>query len=147
MEITLPESSLFLLFFTSNIDTMDSELKSGEVSEKEEQFILNCVNKMGFYDDFYSQTQLESAIAKYENVKGGSVDQDDFIEQCAEILLSSPPDRDMTFYLCIKILFLEGKPKESDELYLGNLERILEVNPAVADVCYGIETLNRILYE
>lgn len=146
-KITLPESSLFLLFFTANIDTMDSELRSGELTEKEEQFILNCVNKWGFYDDFYSQEQLESAITKYQNIKGGSIDQDDFIEQCAEILLSSPEHRDMTFYLCVKIIFFEGKPTEEMGLYIGKLERILEVKPAVADVCFGIETLNNILYE
>ncbi len=145
-KLTLPEASLFLLFFTSNIDTMDSDLRTGELSEKEETFILNCVNKWEFYNDFYSQTQLVSAIAKYQDVKNGSVDEDDFIEQCAELLLTSPPHRDMTYYLCTKILFLEGNPNENEGLYLGNLERILEVNPAVADVTYGIEILNKILY-
>src|SRR5689334_12178559 len=144
-QMTLPQASLFLLLFTSNVDTMDSELQSGELSEKEEKFILNCVNKWSFYGSFYTQTSLESAIAKYQDIKNASTDESDFIEQCAEILLPSPPHRDMTFYLCTKILFLEGKPNEKDGIYLGNLERILEVNPGVADVCFGIETLNHIL--
>ena len=92
--MTLPESSLFLLLFSADIDTMNSELRGGgELSEKEEDFILKCVNKWGFYDDFYSQTQLQSAIDKYQYVKRGSIGVEDFIEQCAEILIEAPPLR------------------------------------------------------
>ena len=119
--ITLPESSLFLLLLSSDIDTMNSELiGGGELSEKEEEFILKCVTKWGFYDDFYSQTQLQSAIDKYQHMKGRSISVEDFIEQCAEVLTKEPPFRDITFYLCLEILFLDGKVEydSKEEIYI-----------------------------
>ncbi len=145
--ITLPESSLFLLLFSANIDTMDSQLKAGELSEKEQELILKCVSKWGFYDDFYTQSQLESAIEKYQLVKRSSTDEDDFIEQCAEILIKEPPLRDITYYLCLEIIFLNGgiENESREAIYISNLEYILGVNPAVADFIFGLEIFKIIL--
>jgi hypothetical protein len=145
--ITLPESSLFLLLFSANIDTMDSQLRAGELSEKEEQFILKCVNKWEFYDDFYSQTQLESAIEKYQVVKLSSTDEEDFIEQCAEILIKEPPLRDITYYLCLEIIFLNGgiENESREEIYISNLEHLLGLNPDVANFIFGMEIFKTIL--
>src|SRR5712692_4796096 len=126
--ITLPESSLFLLLFAANID---AELTNGELTDQEESLILRCSNKWRFYDDFYSQEQMEAAIGKYQRFKKGSVDADDFIEQCAEVLVTEPPLRDMTYYLCNEILFMKGQiSKDSPEDNLiAKLERILQVDP------------------
>ena len=146
---TLSESSLFLLLFSANVDTMDNEssLESGELTEPEEALILNVCNKWGFYECFSSQDQLEAAIGKYQRFKGGSLNREDFIEQCAELLKNEPPLRDMTFYLCLEIIFLNGRPgKDSKEdLLIGELERILDVNPVVADFVFGLDVFKIIL--
>lgn len=142
--ITVPESSLFLLLFAANID---AELTNGELTEDEESLILRCSNKWGVYDDFYSQEQMEAAIGKYQRFKAGSVDADDFIEQCAEVLITEPPLRDITYYLCNEILFMKGRPSErSAEMDLiGKLERILDVGSGVADFIFGQQVFEAIL--
>jgi len=146
-KITLPESSLFLLLLSANVD---ADLTDGELTEDEEKYILKCTSKWGFYDDFYSQSQLEASIKKYKDVLNGSIrseNEEDFIEQCAEILLTSPPHRDMTYYLCLEILFLKGKiEKESKEdILIGELEVQLKLNPDVADFIFGLKILKTIL--
>lgn len=146
-KITLPESSLFLLLLSANVD---ADLTAGELTEDEEKYILKCTTKWGFYDDFYSQQQIEVAIKKYHDVLNGSIrseNEEDFIEQCAEILLTSPPHRDMTFYLCLEILFLKGKVKEGskEDILLGELQYQLKLNPDVADFIYGLEIFKTIL--
>jgi len=144
MNITVPESSLFLLLLAANVD---AELTEGELTESEEALILRCANKWQFYDDFYSQSELEAAIQKYQELKQASDDYDWFIEQCAGPLLTSPPHRDMTYYLCVQILFLGGriaKDSREDDL-IGKLERILDVSPAVADFIFGLEIMKTVL--
>lgn len=146
-KITLPESSLFLLLLCANID---ADLTNGELTEDEEKYILMLVNKWGFYDDFYSQSQLEGAIQKYHNVLNGSIrstNEEDFIEQCAEILVTEPPIRDITYYLCLEILFLKGRiAKDSkEEILIGELEYQLKVSPDVADFIFGQQIFKTIL--
>jgi hypothetical protein len=144
-EITLPESSLFLLLRSANID---AELTNGELTEDEEKLILRCVNKWGFYDDFYTQDQLVSAIKKYQDVYKDSYNDEDFITQCAEILINKPPIRDITYYLCNEIIFLPGRPQRDskEEYFLNQLERILKVDPAISTFLFGLEVFKRILY-
>lgn len=142
--MTVPESSLFLLLYVANID---AQLTNGELTEDEESLILRCANKWSFYDDFYSQEQMVAAIGRYQRFKTGSVDADDFIEQCAEVLITEPPLRDITYYLCNEILFMKGRPaEESAEMDLiGKLERILEVESGVADFIFGQQVFEAIL--
>jgi len=146
-KITLPESSLFLLLLCANID---ADLTDGELTEDEEKYILELVSKWEFYDDFYSQSQLESAIQKYHNALNGSIrsaNEEDFIEQCAEILVTEPPIRDITYYLCLEILFLKGRVEKDskEEVVLGELQYQLKLNPDVADFIYGLEIFKIIL--
>lgn len=144
--ITLPESSLFLLLRSANID---AELTEGELTEDEETLILQCVNKWGFYDDFYTQDQLVAAIGKYQSVYSEAYNDEDFITQCAELLINEPPIRDITYYLCNKIIFFTGRPQRDskEEFFMNQLERILDVNTEVSIFLFGLEVFNKILYD
>jgi len=145
-ELTLPESSLFLLLRSANLD---GELTNGELTEDEEALILRCVNKWGFYDDFYTQEQLVAAIKKYQNVYNDSYNDEDFIIRCAKLLVDEPPIRDITFYLCNKIIFLTGRPERDskEEYFLNQLERNLNVDLSVSTFLFGLEVFNKILFE
>ena len=145
-DITLPESSLFLLLRSANID---AELTDGELTKAEETLILQCVNKWGFYDDFYTQNQLVAAIEKYQNVYREAYNDEDFITQCAELLINEEPIRDITYYLCNKIIFFAGRPQRDskEEFLMNQLERILDVNTEVSTFLFGLEVFNNILYD
>jgi hypothetical protein len=143
-EISLPESSLFLLLRTANLD---ADLTDGELTRDEETLILQCVNKWGFYDDFYTQNQLVAAIKKYQDVYRDSYNDEDFITQCAVLLRNEPPFRDITYYLCNKIIFQTGRPQRDskEDFFMNQLERILNINPEVSIFLYGLEVFNKIL--
>lgn len=140
---TVPEASLFLLLLSANVDTTSDKfgLKGGELTGQEEAFILDLCNRWSFYADVSSQSQIESAIAKYQHVKSLSLNREDFIEQCAELLTPEPVLRDITYYLCLEILFMNGRLIEDsvEEDLMLKLERIMKINPSVADFVFGLE--------
>jgi len=140
---TFPEATLFLLLFAANVDTATDRfrLEGGELSQQEEAFILGLCNAWGFFESVSSQSDLEAAIAKYHWVKGLSLNQDDFIEQCAASFPPEPAMRDLTYYLCLEILFLNGRIERDsvEEDLMAKLERILKISPAVADFVFGLE--------
>lgn len=140
---TPPEATLFLLFLAANVDTTTDRfrLEAGELSEQEEAFILGLCNSWGFFESVSTQSDLEAAIAKYQWVKSLSLNQNDFIEQCAASLPPEPALRDLTYYLCLEILFLNGRIERGsvEEDLMAKLERILKINPAVADFVFGLE--------
>lgn len=143
LALTVPEASFFLLLLAANVDTSTDKfgLKGGELTEQEQAFILGLCNKWGLYEGFSSQIGIEATIAKYQLVKSSSLNREDFIEQCAELLRPEPALRDLTYYLCLDILFLNGRIVEEsvEEDLMVVLERILKMNPAVADFVFGLE--------
>jgi hypothetical protein len=149
LALTVPEASLFLLLLAANVDTSTDKfgLNGGELTEQEEAFILGLCNKWGLYGGFSSQSGIEAAITKYQFLKSSSLNREDFIVQCAELLIPMPALRDITYYLCLDILFLNGKIVEDsvEEDLISNLERILKMNPAVADFVYGLEIFKTVI--
>jgi len=139
----LPEATLFLLLFAADVDTATDKLglESGELTEQEESYILGLCNQWGFYEGFSSQSELEAAISKYQRLKSLSLNQDDFIGQCVELLPPEPGMKDIIYYLCLDILFLKGQitPDSVEEDLMVKLERILKINPDVADFIFGLE--------
>lgn len=146
-ELNIHEAGLFLLLLSGNFewDPITNSIH-GELPSNAEKFILKC---LGFplFRPFSTQKQLEEAILKYNDLKEFSTTTAEIMQHCAKPLLQDTDARDMTYYLCSRIVNLNGliQQDSKDDKYLSKLSYYLKVDPVFSGAVFFIGLLDNAL--
>lgn len=146
-ELNIHEAALFLLLLSANFewDPITNSIQD-ELPPEAEQFIFKC---FGFplFRQFNEQKKLEEAIGIYNDLKDFSSTTAEIIQHCAKPLIPDTDARDMTYYLCSRIVNLNGLVQQDSkgDKYLSKLSYYLKVDPVYTGAVFFIGLLDNAL--